>query len=210
MADSSKVRERDGLLTEFDDEKHEEIHVRQNHSSEIRKNRLFIGLLSASIISNIVLLLCFLLNTPTISEVSSKYAKLRRDYEEPYVKVTSYSSSNQSLQDELWNSINVDHGVVALPDSWVAEHGLRTAQRFPWDQTKGVYLLHGFHDLHCLKVIHISLSEHRRGVSQSRSAHHIDHCMDALRRQVLCDADDTPRATELRPEVVSGVWQRYE
>lgn len=31
--------------------------------------------------------------------------------------------------------------------------------------------------------------------------------MDALRRQIMCDADDTPRATERRKEVVSGVGQ---
>jgi len=31
--------------------------------------------------------------------------------------------------------------------------------------------------------------------------------MDALRRQVICDADDTPRATERRAEVVSGLLQ---
>ncbi|KAL6239889.1 hypothetical protein BDW75DRAFT_68858 [Aspergillus navahoensis] len=116
-------------------------------------------------------------------------------------------SANVTLADTLWHSINIDSGVVALPDSFAASHNLRTAQRFPWDPSQGIYILHGFHNLHCLKIIHISLFEFRNGREQSRTWHHIAHCLDALRRQILCDADDTPRATERRVEVVSGVGQ---
>ncbi|OTA98112.1 hypothetical protein M426DRAFT_31074, partial [Hypoxylon sp. CI-4A] len=121
------------------------------------------------------------------------YAGLQRNREEPYVLVTPYSSDNETLQDQMWRGINVDPAVVALSDNWARQHDLRTAQRFPWDQTKGIYILHGFHNLHCLKIIYISLSEYRRGLPQSRSWHHISHCLDALRRQIICDADDTPR-----------------
>lgn len=49
--------------------------------------------------------------------------------------------------------------------------------------------------------------EYRHGEEQSRKWGHIAHCLDALRRQVLCDADDTPRATERRPEAISGLGQ---
>ena len=51
------------------------------------------------------------------------------------------------------------------------------------------------------------MSEYRHGEEQSRQWHHISHCFDALRRQILCDADDTPRATERRPEAISGIGQ---
>lgn len=137
----------------------------------------------------------------------SKYAGLQRTNIEPYVLQTKFSSENDTLQTQLWHDINVNYGVVALSDEWAAAHGLRIAQRFPWDTSKGIYILHGFHNLHCLKIIHISIDEYRHGEQQSNSWHHISHCLDGLRRQILCDADDTPRATERRAEVVSGVGQ---
>jgi Mycotoxin biosynthesis protein UstYa len=150
-------------------------------------------------------------NRPEASSIASKYASLRRTIAEPYVQQTAYTSANDTLQSQLWQSINIDAGVVALSDAWAAQHGLRSAQRFPWDASKGIYLLHGFHNLHCLKIIHISLSEYRAAAGsstpQSRPWHHVSHCLDALRRQILCDADDTPRATERRAELVTGVGQ---
>ncbi|KAJ5928273.1 hypothetical protein N7466_007229 [Penicillium verhagenii] len=140
-------------------------------------------------------------------EQPSHFAGLQRTREEPFVMQTKYASENETLRNELWYNINIDDGMVALSDEWAAQHGLRTAQRFPWDNSKGIYLLHGFHNLHCLKIIYIALNEYRSEESQSRNWHHIVHCMDALRRQILCDADDTPRATERRAEVVTGVNQ---
>ncbi|KAL4954954.1 hypothetical protein BDW69DRAFT_183019 [Aspergillus filifer] len=137
----------------------------------------------------------------------SPFAGLTRNITIPYVLLTDYASPNTSLSDPLWSSINIDAGVIALSDSYAKSHNLRTAQRFPWDTSKGIYILHGYHNLHCLKIIHISLSEYRSNKTQSRSWHHISHCMDALRRQILCDADDTPRATERRKEVVTGLGQ---
>ncbi|KAI1079500.1 hypothetical protein F5B20DRAFT_166791 [Whalleya microplaca] len=168
--------------------------------------KLLLGLLLTSTLLNLV----FLVLSSYLalkSESPSKYANLQRNREEPYVRVTQYSSDNETLQEELWRDINIDYGVVALSDEWAAQHGLRTAQRFPWDQSKGIYILHAFHNLHCLKIIHISLVEYKHGNPQSRDWHHISHCMDALRRQIMCDADDTPRATEHRKEVVSGLLQ---
>ncbi|KAI1283463.1 hypothetical protein F5Y07DRAFT_394371 [Xylaria sp. FL0933] len=166
-------------------------------------------ILSASFALNIFLTaLYFQSSFP--SEPPTKYAHLKYVREEPYVIVTPYSSENETLQDQLWYNINVDSAVVALSDDWVAKHDLRRAQRFPWDQSKGIYILHGFHNLHCLKLVYISLSEYRRGIPQTRSWHHISHCLDALRRQIICDADDTPRATDRRVEVVSGLHQHRQ
>ncbi|KAI1748256.1 hypothetical protein F4782DRAFT_517897 [Xylaria castorea] len=130
--------------------------------------------------------------------------------EEPYFVLSQFTSDNQTLQEKLWHDINVDSGYVALSDNWAARHGLRKAQRFPWDQSKGLYLLHGYHNLHCLKRIYLSISEYRRGDSQTLSWHHINHCLDALRRQIICDADDTPRVTDRRLEVVSGLLQHRQ
>lgn len=164
--------------------------------------------LSVSLLLNLVLgFLVWRGLQKSIVDAPSKYAALQRTRVEPYVRQTQYSSVNETLQAQLWHDINIDYGVVALSDQWAAQHDLRTAQRFPWDRKKGVYILHGFHNLHCIKIIYISLDEYRHGQPQSRVWHHVSHCLDALRRQILCDADDTPRATERRAEVVSGVGQ---
>lgn len=167
---------------------------------------LFPCCLFVSLLLNTILLTS-IFKSPRSKDPPSTFAKLQRHNEQPYVLLTDFASDNETLQDQLWHDINIDLGVVALSDEWAAQHDLRLAQRFPWDQTKGIYILHGFHNLHCLKIVYLSLSEFRRGVSQSRSWHHISHCMDALRRQILCDADDTPRATDRRMEVVTGVGQ---
>jgi hypothetical protein len=61
-----------------------------------------------------------------------------------------YTDSNDTFRDELWQSISIDEGMIALPDEIAVEKGLPLAQRFPWDHGKGVYLLHGYHNLHCV------------------------------------------------------------
>ena len=63
-----------------------------------------------------------------------------------------YTSSNRTIEDEAWKSPNMipDTGLVALSDDWVRSKNLPTAQRFPWDESKGIYLLNGFHNMHCL------------------------------------------------------------
>ena len=41
--------------------------------------------------------------------------------------------------------------------------------------------------------------EYRLGLPQSRNHHHIIHCLDALRRDVIRNADDIPRYTTPEP-----------
>lgn len=67
----------------------------------------------------------------------------------------AYNDKNYTLQNELWEAINIDSGIVALSDSYVASKQLPVAQRFPWDKEKGLYLLNGHHNLHCLVRIAI-------------------------------------------------------
>ena len=76
---------------------------------------------------------------------------------DPYYEETSYSDkTNDSLAATLWHDIDIDSGVIALSDDYVASKNLPPAQRFPWDYTKGIYIVHGYHNLHCL-VHEISL-----------------------------------------------------
>ena len=79
-------------------------------------------------------------------------AGLVRNVAVPFTSKNEYISSNRTIQDEAWKSARLvpDQGLVALTDDYVRSKGLPTAQRFPWDKSKGLYILNGFHDMHCL------------------------------------------------------------
>jgi Mycotoxin biosynthesis protein UstYa len=49
--------------------------------------------------------------------------------------------------------------------------------------------------------------EYRLGLPQSRNHHHVIHCLDALRRDVICNADDIPRYTTSDPIPETGHGQ---
>lgn len=40
--------------------------------------------------------------------------------------------------------------MIALTDEFARSKNLRTSQRFPWDKSRGIYLINGYHKLHCL------------------------------------------------------------
>ena len=63
---------------------------------------------------------------------------------------TDYASTNLTLAGKLWDELDFDVGVVALPNLWAAEKGIPIAQPFPWDQNKGIYVLNSHHNIHCL------------------------------------------------------------
>ena len=71
----------------------------------------------------------------------------------------AYTNHNETLRDQMWEGINIDDGMVALPDEVVAEKDLPVAQRFPWDESKGIYLINGHHNLHCVVRANASLSQ---------------------------------------------------
>ena len=45
------------------------------------------------------------------------------------------------------------------------------------------------------------------GEKQSRHFGHVLHCMDSLRQDILCNADDTPRYTTITKVPESGIGQ---
>lgn len=85
-----------------------------------------------------------------VHEDISLYARLERDVPIPYRDDMIFSHHNRTIADEAWNSWVVDPGIVALPHDWVKHKMLPQAQHWPWDGDKGVYLLNGYHNLHCL------------------------------------------------------------
>ena len=68
----------------------------------------------------------------------------------PFEWATDYATENLTLAAELWDSIDFDPGFVALPYDWTESKSLPRAQAFPWDKSQGLYVLNGYHALHCL------------------------------------------------------------
>lgn len=100
----------------------------------------------------------------------SPYANLARNVPVAFEESSPYTDPNEALAKELWDRINIDAGMVALPADFAAANGLPLAQRFPWDPSKGIYLLNGHHNLHCIRAIHISLQEFWQGVKRGLGA----------------------------------------
>lgn len=57
---------------------------------------------------------------------------------------------HKTKTDQAWESINFDAGMVAIGDDEAESLGLPMSQRFPWDESKGIYLINAYHNLHCL------------------------------------------------------------
>ncbi|KAF4630524.1 hypothetical protein G7Y89_g7611 [Cudoniella acicularis] len=116
----------------------------------------------------------------------SKFAKLAYDTPITYHTHTDYQSKNQTLQNEMWDSIDTSPLVVTLTDEYATSHDIPLSKfRFPWDaENKGVYYLKTYHHLHCLvfpltplfssqflltnlqKAIRKSLLNHEHGLPQ--------------------------------------------
>ena len=133
----------------------------------------FVALSYLSLLGNIILSVLLLrppTTSPSVEQSMSKYgsihsvfpytvtplidaANLQRNLSRPYIgDYDSVYNNNSDLNatDKAWDLLTIDAGAVALHDTFVAEKGLPVAQRFPWDERKGIYLLNGYHNLHCL------------------------------------------------------------
>jgi hypothetical protein len=77
-------------------------------------------------------------------------ADLESNFPTTYEVFTDWWGPNERLSNALWEGIDTSPICVALTDDWALSRGLPIAGRFPWDDSKGVYFLKSFHDLHCL------------------------------------------------------------
>ena len=122
------------------------------------------------------------------------------------------STLNMSENDELWGSIAISPGVVALEHSLTDAVSLPRGDAFPWDSDKSVYILDSYHNLHCLvreplsqgfyrglsptcysnlspqKALYNYITESERGQEHSMDYWHMVHCLDEVRRGVVCNA----------------------
>lgn len=101
-----------------------------------------------------------------------------------------------------------DRGVVAVDQETIAKQGLTETIVFPWDPTKRVYIVIAFHQLHCLvrtrshliliyllisvqKLLYQTLTSAYNGEDLQKPVYeHCVHCLDQLRQDAECNADD--------------------
>ena len=62
---------------------------------------------------------------------------------------TEFSSPDHEINNKAWSSFTTT-GFVALPHTWAAEQNLPEAGLWPDDPSKGVYVVDGFHQIHCV------------------------------------------------------------
>ncbi|KAH7345862.1 hypothetical protein BKA66DRAFT_517192 [Pyrenochaeta sp. MPI-SDFR-AT-0127] len=105
---------------------------------------------------------------------------------------------NRTISDALWEQLDSSPIVVALDQEYTDSHNLKASIPFPWDQSKGLFHVKAFHHIHCLKNIRRAYFDALEASPDSKpliSPRHIDHCLDTLRQDIMCFADDTPMPT---------------
>lgn len=79
-------------------------------------------------------------------------AQLRRNIPTEILAHSNFDSMNRTIQDAAWNGPEIEpwRNFVALDEDYTVEVGLPHSQRWPWDQSKGTYILTSAHELHCV------------------------------------------------------------
>ncbi|KAI4141583.1 MAG: hypothetical protein LQ340_007600, partial [Diploschistes diacapsis] len=57
------------------------------------------------------------------------------------------------------------------------------------------------------KVLHGSLIAYHSNKEQGQPWHHVLHCLNVLRDEIMCDASDVPMYTGYQPDQASGLGQ---
>lgn len=88
---------------------------------------------------------------PTLIANHIETAGLEVKKEITYWTKTEYSDDNETYADALFDAIDTDPDGITLPLVQAKEQGLILADPpFPWEESRGIYYIRGFHDLHCL------------------------------------------------------------
>jgi len=117
--------------------------------------------------------------------------QIARTADNPYT--IERSDLRNASRDENWDSINVDRTVVVIDHKEARRLGLPKSSNYVWDDTKGMYIINVYHQLHCLKKLYRRITEDEKDLPRSSSSEHLVHCIDALRQDVVCIADDNLR-----------------
>ncbi|KAL7620933.1 hypothetical protein AAE478_008244 [Parahypoxylon ruwenzoriense] len=114
---------------------------------------------------------------------------------------TEYSAEDatDAEMNKLWDAdIPWERGIIALSNEEADAMNLPESQPFPWDASrKRIYIVNAHHLLHCVRNIYISIQQYRTNKTQTIDYAHILHCLDSLRVETMCTADDTLRYVPL-------------
>ncbi|CAG8975111.1 hypothetical protein HYALB_00008951 [Hymenoscyphus albidus] len=124
---------------------------------------------------------------------------LSRDYPITY---STTEDENDTLVDEYWESLDTSAVVVALDHKYTDSHGLARSVPFVWDDEKGIYHIKALHQLHCLKLIRKNILEPGKYATPEEVKPHILHCLNTLRQDIMCAADDTLMPSENRSHAI--------
>ncbi|KAH6857238.1 hypothetical protein BKA58DRAFT_325394 [Alternaria rosae] len=154
----------------------------------------YMSILLLSLSANILLVMDNAKLRIAHSPAKSNYSGLAYDTAVPYHASTKYWHPNASDSDmeAAWDAIDTNAMAVSLDDRFAKRVGLPNSTRFPWDTQRSIYYVKGIHDLHCLKLIRKAIVSKHSDKPQLFNLLHIYHCLDGLRQDVMCNADDTP------------------
>ncbi|KAF2637581.1 hypothetical protein P280DRAFT_109352 [Massarina eburnea CBS 473.64] len=140
----------------------------------------------------------------------TKYSGITFDTQIPFHSYTEFWNPNISREksDAAWDAIETNPMAVSLHDNYAKDVGLAPSTRFPWDTERSIYYIKGFHDLHCLKFLRKAIMSKHYGENQNFSLHHLFHCLDGLRQNIMCTADDTPMPAPIAHHVGDGQLRR--
>ncbi|WPG98223.1 Hypothetical protein R9X50_00101100 [Acrodontium crateriforme] len=119
-------------------------------------------------------------------------------------------------KDEEWDSF-FPHGggAVALSSAFVDRYGVpRNAAPTPEDPSKGIYMIAGYHQMHCLSIVRDALYWLNGTLAKWPDNNgfmwdHVLHCVEAVRQGLTCNMDPTLiNLNETWPGIPNG--QKHE
>ncbi|KAI4151123.1 MAG: hypothetical protein L6R39_002104 [Caloplaca ligustica] len=63
---------------------------------------------------------------------------------------TKYSSRNHNESNALWEAVRPSHGFIAMDEGWASRRNWPESMKLPSNDSKRVYLLEAYHQIHCL------------------------------------------------------------
>lgn len=109
----------------------------------------------------------------------------------PFVTHTEWSSENSSRADDLWNALAPEVGMVVVDNGLSRQMDLYDTSTFPWDHGKSIYMLEGFHSLHCLVrpyIMYVCSNDSRADdfLERCPSTERYANSNEAFRKPLLC------------------------
>ncbi|KAF2035186.1 hypothetical protein EK21DRAFT_54826 [Setomelanomma holmii] len=171
---------------------------------------IYLSIILLSLSANILLVMDNAKLRIARNSVKTAFSGLTFDTPTAYHGASEFWNLNATAAEmnAAWDAIDTNPVAVALDDKYAAKRGLPPTTRFPWDTERSVYYLKGIHDLHCLKLIRKAIVSKHDNDIQTFNLHHMFHCLDGLRQDIMCMADDTPMPSPKDHTVGDGQVRR--